>query len=100
MTDKEIFREQIETALKAYQQGDVKGAYQLIKMHEDHLSPYQIQQKTYTIPPKQWKAIMVEWLNVAAQQMRIQLGLDREGVLIKSLVPVAFRTAINLLEDG
>ena len=96
---KDIYREQIETAIKAYQAGDVEGAYQLIQMYEDHATASQIAQKAYAMWPGQWKRATAEWLNVAAQQMRIQLGLDSEGVLIKPLASLALKTALSLIEN-
>jgi len=100
MQEKEIYEEQLTTALKAYQADDVEGAYQLICMYEDHATASQIAQKAYAIRPGQWKRAMVGWLNVAAQQMRVQLGLDTEGVLIKPLASVALKTALSLIEDS
>ena len=100
MTDKEVFQEQVATALKAYQENDIKGAYQLIKMHEDHAALLQVTQKAYSIQPGQWRLAVNEWINVACQQMRIQLGLDAEGCLIKPLAVLALKTALSLFESA
>ena len=102
MNNADAIRKQIQAALKAYQEGDIEGSYQLIKMYERHLTPLQIQQRILsTVPSRgQWQIVMTDWLDLACQQMRIELGLDENGVLIKPLAALALKTALSVIDDG
>jgi len=98
---KETLLKQIDAAQKAYEAGDIQGAYDVIKGHDDHKSPAQVDQSIMMMrgTPSASQAVK-DWLNLAITQLRRQLGIDStEQPLGDWWIQCALRGARSVLKS-